>query len=161
MKPRAILLSGLRTLLGLAAIASVAGAAEPRPWLCRDKPAFSDDKPMRYDARAAGGEDWQIFLMQFEPNAQHDGFEIVSSHGLATAVSGHLEPGRYFAVAMYRNDNGHWICHPSARPLPASGPRLVTNLCFSDDDDGSCQVTLRVEDAASAAPSEDQTAPTR
>ena len=29
---------------------SPAISAEGRPWLCRDKPVFSSDKPMRYEA---------------------------------------------------------------------------------------------------------------
>ncbi len=129
-------------------------AAEPRPWLCRDKPAFSSDKPMRYETGGPGGRHWRIFLMQFKLDTAHDGFDIVASQDLAAAGSGTLPSGRYFAVAMHLAANGHWICHPSARRLQASEASTVTRLCFTtgDEDSDTCQVTLKVTDAPIAPP---------
>jgi hypothetical protein len=58
-------------------------AGEPRPWLCRDKPVFSDSHPMQYEVSAKRGA-WQIFFMQFQINAAHDGFSIQESRELTS-----------------------------------------------------------------------------
>jgi hypothetical protein len=148
------------TALLSAAMSSVALAAEPRPWLCRDKPSFSSGKPMWYEAAGSGGRRWKLFLMQFAPGAAHDGFEIIASNEAATTTTGRLEPGRYFVVAMHLARSGHWVCHASARPLDAAS-RVVKGLCFSDDDSSSCAVTLTVKEATDAPPAHSQATPAR
>ena len=60
-------------------IASPAFAEQGRPWLCRDKPVFSYDRAMEYEATARPGRQWRIFFMQYSPDAAHDGFDIVNS----------------------------------------------------------------------------------
>jgi len=131
---------------------SRAFAAEARPWLCRDKPAFSSDKPMRYEVSGPGGRLWQIFLMQFKLGSAHDGFDIIASHDLAASASAAIPSGHYFAVAMHLAGNGHWICRRSARRLQEAAPDTVTHLCFGDEDSDTCQVTLKVTDAPIAMP---------
>jgi hypothetical protein len=132
------------------AIASAASAAEPRPWLCRDKPSFSSDKPMTYEESGSGGQRWRIVLMQFEPGAAHDGYEVVASNELAAPGLGRLEPGRYFAVAMHLAE-GHWICHASSRSPGPDAPGTVRSLCFSTEESGACSAKLTVKEAGSSA----------
>src|SRR5262249_14604081 len=94
LKVLAIVLAVIQIAFALMALPS-----EPRPWLCRDKPVFSDNHPMQYQAAAKGG-DWQIFFMQFQMNAAHDGFSIKESHELGSAATtGTLPSGQYYAVA--------------------------------------------------------------
>ncbi len=128
----------------LAALPSPARAAEPRPWLCRDKPVFSDSHPMSYKARAQKGREWHIFLMQFSPGAGHDGFEIVKTielpHG-GGETGGQIPPGQYYAVALYHQASGYWICpaYASEQSPPPLG--VIRSLCFSDTESG-CKVKL-------------------
>ncbi|MGO9453615.1 MAG: hypothetical protein ACLQDV_21585 [Candidatus Binataceae bacterium] len=131
------------------AAASAAIAGEPRPWLCRDKPAFSDGHPMRYQVSSNGGSSWQIFFLQFEMNGPHDGYSIIQSRQVTSAPqTGTLHTGRYSAVAMFRR-GGVWVCgyaQESARP-----PGTITNLCYAAESDPDCTVTLSVNpDQASA-----------
>ena len=142
MKPLAKI---LLTLAFTAMSASLANAAEPRPWLCRDKPVFSSQQPISYDLTAPFG--WRLFLMQFTPGAGHDGFDIAKT--VDGSSSGHLPSGRYFAVALH-NAGGHWICPAYVREQhPGAG--VISSLCFAEHEDG-CTARMNVRsDLGSAA----------
>jgi hypothetical protein len=123
----------------------VSWAGEPRPWLCRDKPVFSDSHPMQYQVSAKRGE-WQIFFMQFQINAAHDGFSIRESRELTrTPQSGTLPSGQYYAVALYQK-GGAWICSYGEDSSRAPGD--IKNLCYGPEDDLSCPATLSVKSSA-------------
>ncbi|HLI81455.1 MAG TPA: hypothetical protein VKV03_15810 [Candidatus Binataceae bacterium] len=121
------------------AIASAAHAAEPRPWLCRDKPVFSSQQPMSYRVTMTSRSRWQVFLMQFSPGGGHDGFDIAQT--ISRGATGQLAAGRYFAVAL-RNSGGNWICPPAVSEEPTRGG-TITDLCFGTDE-GACSVELVV-----------------
>jgi hypothetical protein len=121
------------------AIASAAHAAEPRPWLCRDKPVFSSQQPMNYRVTMTSRSRWQLFLMQFSPGAGHDGFDIAQT--ISRGSTGQLAAGRYFAVAL-RNSGGNWICPPAVSEEPARSG-TISDLCFGTDE-GSCSVEFVV-----------------
>ncbi len=128
-----------------ALVATSAFAQEARPWLCRDKPVFSYDRAMEYQATASSGRQWRIFFMQYSPDAAHDGFDIVNSREISShgdPVSGDLTAGRYFAVALYRQ-GGHWICPDYTHD--DRDPKLgeVSNLCYGEDGP-PCLVKLKV-----------------
>jgi hypothetical protein len=126
-------------------LATFANAAEPRPWLCRDKPVFSSQQPMAYELSAPSG--WRLFLMQFTPGATHDGFDI--SKTVDGSSSGHLPSGRYFAVALH-DAGGHWICPAYVREEhPGSG--VISNLCYSERDAG-CTTRVTVKSDTASAP---------
>src|SRR5208283_2620792 len=93
----------------LIATTSIAQAAEPRPWLCRDKPVFSSTQPMRYQVTMTSRSRWQLFFMQFSPGGGNDGFDIAQTS--SRTATGQLAAGRYFAVAL-RSSGGNWICPP-------------------------------------------------
>lgn len=120
-------------------IASAAHAAEPRPWLCRDKPVFSSTQPMSYRLTTNSRLQWELFLMQFTPGAGHDGFDIAKT--ISGSSSGQLASGRYFAVALHRS-GGNWICpaEVSEEHTPAG---TISNLCFAASD-GACGAKLIV-----------------
>lgn len=135
------------------AAAGAASAAEARPWLCRDKPVFSYERSMEYQATARPGRQWKLFFMQFQANAAHDGFDIVNSREIPArgeGVSGRLEAGRYFAVALYRGVDGHWICPDYTQDN--RNPKLgeVSNLCYGEDGP-PCLVNLNVKPDQSLA----------
>jgi len=126
---------------------SPALAEEARPWLCRDKPVFSYDRAMEYQATARPGRQWRIFFMQYSPDAAHDGFDIVNSREIGSRgdpVTGSLSAGRYFAVALYRGNGSHWICPDYTHD--DRNPRLgeVSNLCYGEDGP-PCLVNLKVK----------------
>ena len=123
-----------------------ASAEEARPWLCRDKPVFSYDHAMQYQATARAGRQWRIFFMQYSPDAAHDGFDIVNSREIGSRgdpATGSLAAGRYFAVALYRGAGSHWICpdytHDDRNPSLGE----VSNLCYGEDGP-PCLVNLKV-----------------
>ena len=127
-------------------LASPALAEEGRPWLCRDKPVFSYDRSMEYQVTARPGRQWQIFFMQYSPDAAHDGFDIINSREISSRgdpITGSLAAGRYFAVVLYR-EGGHWICpdytHDDRNPKLGE----VSNLCYGDDGP-PCLVKLQVK----------------
>jgi len=124
-------------------------AAEPRPWLCRDKPVFSSDKPMAYEAVNRGGERWMLTFMRFDPAGGHDGFTVVATRPVSGHTEGTIEAGRWYAVALYR-EGGHWICPGNARENDKPAPGVVSNLCYGEDP-GSCPLKLTVRPADSAA----------
>ena len=130
------------------ALASTASAGEPRPWLCRDKPVFSDSHPMRYQVSSKGGS-WQIFFMQLasfsggESRGSHDGFTIVDSRQLSrTPQSGSLPSGSYYAVALFQR-GGAWICSYGDEGSPSPG--VIKNLCYSPIDNPGCPASLSVK----------------
>jgi len=127
----------------------VAIADEARPWLCRDKPVFSYERAMQYQATARPGRQWRIFFMQYSPDAAHDGFDIVSSGEIGSRgdpARGNLGAGRYYAVPLYRGVGGHWICpdytHDDRNPSLGE----VSNLCYGQDGP-PCLVNLKVSAA--------------
>jgi hypothetical protein len=133
----------------VALVAGSAFAQEARPWLCRDKPVFSYDHAMEYQATALSGRQWRIFFMQFSPDAAHDGFDIVDSRAIGMGSAGNLAPGRYFAVALYRQ-GGHWICPDYTHD--DRDPKLgeVSNLCYGEGGP-PCLVKLKVKPAQQQA----------
>jgi hypothetical protein len=126
---------------------SMARALEPRPWLCRDKPVFSSDKAMTYDATNSGGERWVITFMHFDPTGGHDGFTVESTNDLASHATGTLAPGQWYAVVLYR-EGSHWICPGNARESDKQAADVVSSLCYGEDE-GSCPVKLTVRVSAS------------
>ncbi len=121
------------------ALASAANAAEPRPWLCRDKPVFSSSQPMHYQVTMTSRSRWQLFLLQFTPGGGQDGFDIAQT--MSRSSSGQLVAGRYFAVAL-RNSGGNWICPPVvSEETPQHG--TISDLCFATDE-GACSVEFIV-----------------
>jgi hypothetical protein len=128
------------------AMASATQAAEPRPWLCRDKPVFSSQQPMSYQMTNSSRGGWRLFLMQFTPGAGHDGFDIAKTVNYTS--SGHLPAGRYFAVALH-SAQGNWICPAEVRD-EHSPAGVISNLCFAAQD-GGCSVKFVVTPEISAA----------
>lgn len=139
------------------AFESGAAAAEPRPWLCRDKPVFSSDKPVRYEAKSRGKRYWRIFFMQFVPGGPHDGFTITASDDVRAGTSdarGELGSGQFFAVALYLGTGGHWLCPRSVREVnEARSPEVVSSLCYSDEESGPCRVALTISRPAGSSSS--------
>jgi len=141
----AILTVAATILVG--AMFSAARATEPRPWLCRDKPVFSSDKPMTYDAANHGGGRWVLTFMHFDPAGGHDGFTVISTDELSSHASGTLAPGQWYAVALYR-EGSHWICPGNAGESDKQDADVVSSLCYGEDE-GSCPVKLTVRVAGS------------
>ena len=122
---------------------SHAFGAEARPWLCRAKPVFSSDKPMTYEATNRGGGHWLMTFMRFDPSGLgHDGFTVSAAQNVAAHTDGTLEPGQWYAVALYRS-GGHWICPGNAAESDEPAPGVVSNLCYGRDP-GECAVKLTV-----------------
>jgi hypothetical protein len=126
------------------AAASTAIAAQPRPWLCRDKPVFSSQQPMSYELNA--NSRWHLFLMRFTPGGGQDGFDIAKE--ISSSSKGSLAAGRYFAVALH-NDGGRWIC-PADVSERLAGAGIISNLCFAESD-GVCAAKFTVRPGAAAA----------
>ncbi len=156
MKLSAILSSSLLAAIAAVFVTSTSYAGEPRPWLCHDKPVFSSNRPMTYEASTSKGREWHLFFMQFDPNGPHDGFSIVQSRDLPRrggTVSGHLPAGRYFSVALFHNASGYWICPGQTSERRGSSLGLITSLCFGEGGGSSCRVRLTVKsDNTTAAP---------
>jgi hypothetical protein len=136
-------ISGLA--LAVTSTVSSARAAEPRPWLCRDKPVFSSDKPIRYEITKRGGGRWVMTFMHFDPAGGHDGFTVVSTRIINGHIEDSLPPGHWYAVALYRSGS-HWICPGNASEEDSHAPGVVSNLCYGEDPD-SCAVKLTVRSA--------------
>ncbi|MDO8433881.1 MAG: hypothetical protein Q7S58_15900 [Candidatus Binatus sp.] len=122
-------------------------AAEARPWLCRDKPVFSYDRSMEYSVAAQPGRQWRIFFMQFSPDAAHDGFQVTNSRELpprGDPLTGRLDPGRYFTVALYRSGSGAWICPGYTHDDRNPGLGELSKLCYGEDGP-PCLVNLTVK----------------
>jgi hypothetical protein len=136
----------LGVAFAMLAVASIAVAAEPRPWLCRDKPVFSSQQPMTYELKADAG--WRLFLMRFTPGGGQDGFDIAKE--IASSSKGSLAAGRYFAVALH-NAGGRWICPADVTEQP-TGSGIISNLCFAQSDSGCAVKFVARPDAAAATP---------
>jgi hypothetical protein len=140
-------------LLSVAAAwaASRAFAAEARPWLCRTKPVFSSDKRMTYEAQNRGGGRWLMTFMRFDPSGLgHDGFTVFSAQDITSRTNGTLDPGQWYAVALYRV-GGHWICPGSAGESDHPAPGVVSDLCYGREP-GECAVKLIVRPAGQQRP---------
>jgi hypothetical protein len=124
----------------LIATTSIAHGAEPRPWLCRDKPVFSSTQPMHYQVTMASRSRWQLFFLQFSPGGGNDGFDIAQTS--SRSATGQLAAGRYFAVAL-RNSGGNWICPPIVDEEPPPHHGAISDLCFATEE-GGCSVQLVV-----------------
>jgi hypothetical protein len=132
--------------VGAAWAASQAFAAEARPWLCRTKPVFSSDKRMAYEAQNRGGGRWLMTFMRFDPSGLgHDGFTVFSAQDIASHTNGTLDPGQWYAVALYRA-GGHWICPGNAGESDHPAPGVVNDLCYGREP-GECAVKLIVRPA--------------
>jgi hypothetical protein len=131
------------------AASAPARAVEPRPWLCRDKPVFSSDKPMTYDASMRGGRHWLMIFMRFDPSGGHDGFTVFDTRDVSGRISGPLEPGQWYAVGMYREE-GHWICAAQAEEKHQFVAGIVRDYCYGAAD-GGCEVKLTVRESGSGA----------
>lgn len=137
------------TFLGVLAAHPVF-ATEPRPWLCRQIPVFSDDKPMTWSANRTGMGEWVMTFMHYDPQGGgHDGFTVISIQKVGSGASGTLAAGRYYAVALHRSGS-HWICPANASPTGASAG-YITRLCYGADED-SCDVRFTVEGAGGSTP---------
>jgi hypothetical protein len=134
----------VRVAFAMLTVASTAIAAEPRPWLCRDKPVFSSQQPMSYELNA--NSRWHLFLLRFTPGGGQDGFDIAKE--IASSSKGSLSAGRYFAVALH-NAGGRWIC-PSDVSEEPTGAGIISSLCFAEGDRG-CAVKFTARPDASAA----------
>ncbi len=142
------------SMIAILGAGNAAYAAQARPWLCRDKPVFSADKPMTFDVTGKSEVEWRIFFMQYEPDAAHDGFDIVASKEVGSndmSKTGKLPAGRYFTVAMRRIGGGHWVCHSYSRvqPMPQGS---VANICYGISAP-NCPITLTVKLDSSVAAS--------
>ncbi|MGH8013956.1 MAG: hypothetical protein ACREQ4_15820 [Candidatus Binataceae bacterium] len=138
---------GIRTGMVLITVTALLGvfaastkAEEPRPWLCRDKPVFTANTPVKYGVE--GGRGWVLTLMQFQLGSGHDGFTVVSTRSLGGSVQGHVAAGSYYAVAMYRRGD-RWICPGYAREADEPKPGVVADLCYGEHY-GDCRVRLSV-----------------
>lgn len=137
-------------LCGWVLMGRPAVAMEPRPWLCRQIPVFSDDKPMTWTARKTGPGQWVLTFMHYDrQGGGHDGFTVISTHTVNGTASGTLDAGRYYAVALHRAGE-HWICPENASPTGASAGD-VTRLCYGANED-SCEVRLTVQAAGAMPP---------
>jgi hypothetical protein len=144
--PMRLRLALLSIVPWLIAAASAAFAAEPRPWLCRDKPVFSTSAPSHIEVGSHDTRRWQLFLMQFDPSGGHDGFTITNTYALEPGnrhAGESLSPGHFFAVALYAA-GGHWICQASTRDERTPG--TIASLCYGANE-GGCDVTLTVRSA--------------
>ncbi len=104
---------------------------------------------MEYEVSASPGRQWQVFFMQFEPNAAHDGFTITRARDLGVrgkSLSGQLAPGRYFVVVLYRGEGEYWICPGTARENGERRLGDISDLCFAENGP-SCRVKLTVKPA--------------
>jgi len=135
-------------------LAQSAWAAQPRPWLCRQIPVFSGTRPMTWRATKRGVGSWLMIFMRYDPASGHDGFTIVSTHGVKGRAEGALDAGQWYAVAQY-NSAGHWICPGNASESHDSAAGTISSLCYGEDED-ACDVKLVVKSAgapsASAVP---------
>ncbi len=144
---RAAIAVGTAMLMLVAA--APARAVEPRPWLCRDKPVFSSDQPMTYDASLRGGGRWVMIFMRFDPSGGHDGFTVFDTRDVTGRVTGSLERGQWYGVGMYR-EGSHWICSAQAEESDQVVAGVVRDYCYGRTA-GSCEVKLTVRENKSGA----------
>jgi len=149
MKRAAIAITA--AVIMLAAAAPAARAVEPRPWLCRDKPVFSSNQPMTYDANLRGGGRWVMIFMRFDPSGGHDRFPVFDPRDVSGRVTGSLESGQWYGVGMYR-EGSHWICSAQADENDQTVAGVVRDYCYGRTA-GSCDVELTVREKKSGAAS--------
>jgi hypothetical protein len=125
-------------------------AAEPRPWLCRDKPVFSSDQPMTYNASMRGSGQWRMIFMRFDPSGGHDGFTVFDSRDVSGPVTGSLERGQWYAVGMYR-EGSRWVCAAQAQENHQFVAGIVRDLCYGATPAG-CDVKMVVRENGQGAP---------
>jgi hypothetical protein len=147
LKRAAIAMSAVGFML---AAASAAWAVEPRPWLCRDKPVFSSDQPMTYDASLRGRGHWVMIFMRFDPSGGHDGFTVFDTRDVSGQITGPLERGQWYAVGMYR-EGDHWICAAQAKESRQFVAGIVRDYCYGEAA-GTCDVKLTVRESKQGAP---------
>jgi hypothetical protein len=129
--------------VAMVGIISQAFGAEARPWLCRSKPVFSSNQQMVYQATNRGGGSWLLTFMRFDPSGLgHDGFTVSSTREVGIHTQGTLDPGQWYAVALYRS-GGHWICPGNAAESAEAGSGTISSLCYGSDV-GECTVKLTV-----------------
>lgn len=144
-------MSAALLIFGLTASQQLAFGAEARPWLCRSKPVFSSNKQMNYQASNRGGGRWLMTFMRFDPSGLgHDGFTVSSTSEVGTRTEGTLEPGQWYAVALYRS-GGRWICPGNAAESGEAGSGAISSLCYGRDL-GECTVKLTVLPQARSSP---------
>jgi len=130
-------------IVALMASRQLAVAAEARPWLCRSKPVFSSSKQMVYRATNRGGGRWLMTFMRFDPSGLgHDGFTVSATREIDTSTEGRLDPGQWYAVALY-SSGGHWICPGNAAEAAGQSSGTISSLCYGRDL-GECTVKLTV-----------------
>jgi hypothetical protein len=140
---RPILILVAAVLFGVVSIRP-SRALEPRPWLCRQIPVFSNNQPMTWKATRRGAGRWVLTFMHYDPAGGHDGFTVVSTRDVDGSAQGTLEAGQWYVVALHRAGE-HWICPANASPTGASAG-YVSSLCYGADED-SCDVRLIVQSA--------------
>jgi hypothetical protein len=126
-------------------------AGRARPWVCRDKAAFSSKRPMTYEAKATGRHTWILSFMQFQMGGPNEGFTSIEKNLLrprGDSVTGQLPAGHYFAVAVYRRGS-YWPCPQYVQEDDRVKPGVIATLCFGEES-GSCpvKVTIRPADTA-------------
>lgn len=121
-----------------------AHAAEPQPWLCRDKPAISSPGRAHLMVARHDRREWELFLMRYNPQGgKNGGFRVVRSYRLAGSrrqASGSLGRGQFFAVALYHRPDGYWICPGEVDDNTRAGE--IANICYSVHPRGECDVSL-------------------
>ena len=151
------IVSWRKLILAIAIICATAPevfAGQVRPWVCRDKAAFSSSHPMTYEATATGRHLWTLSFMQFQMGGPNEGFTSIARHVLrpsGDSVTGQLPPGHYFAVAVYRSGS-YWPCPQNVQEDDRVKPGVIATLCFGEDG-GSCpvKVTIRPADAPASS----------
>jgi hypothetical protein len=142
-KPRFWIAAALCALLCVPLTAGRAGAGEPRPWLCRDKPAITSPGATQMVVTRHDRRVWQMFLLQLAPGGGgHDGFTVVRSYalaGLKRSDTGNLPRGQFFAVPLYRS-GAYWMCPGEVDDNTRPGE--IAHICFSANRDGACDVSL-------------------
>ena len=135
----------LFAILGVACGLSPAQGADPRPWLCRDKPVFSSREEVQYRVSSQGGTRWQMFFMQYDPNGPHDGYSIINSAQVPAGGSrdGYLQAGHYFAVPLFSR-GGHWICPEYSHDESFGKSGVVAEICYAAEEP-PCTVKLSVK----------------
>ena len=129
-------------------------AGRARPWVCRDKAAFSSKHPITYEATATGRHLWILSFMQFHMGGPNEGFTSIAKRVLRPrggGVTGQLPAGHYFAVAVYRRGT-YWPCPQNVQEDDRVKPGVIATLCFGEEG-GLCsaKVTIRPADTAQSS----------
>lgn len=87
---------------------------------------------MTYTATAKQGTTWRVYFMRYTSDVRHLGYTIIKQHLFSTksgAVSGHLPPGQYSAVAVFHTPQNWWVC-PTVQEKDLPRPGVIAELCF-------------------------------